>query len=244
MNILKSTYLNCSTLFKTSKPLLPILSILTLSMWSGSGNAAVIDVTSSANNIAVGQTFNINFKISGLSSSAGDSLSGFDIDLNYDNSIFSFVGSSFLDPMSASNQLDLPEAGAFPFAGNASDLGNGKVDAFGLSGNSSGFLDSAQQDQFNFLSLTFKVLASTQSSNFGIDLNDPFFVFLDSSFNDLPLNLAASHTSVSVSTGSPSAVPLPNSFWLFASAGLLLVAMRKKMALQAENLQLSSTHAM
>ncbi len=40
-----------------------------------------------------------------------------------------------MDPVTATNQLDLPEIDAFPFDGDVYEISNGVLDAYGVSGN-------------------------------------------------------------------------------------------------------------
>jgi len=210
-----------------------ILCIVMFGSWSAFANAVpVINIMSSDNNPTLGQTFDVNFKISGLSSAAEDSLGGFDINVLFDNSVFSFSVFSFIDSLLGNNQLEFLEIGSFLFSGSPMDLGSGIIDAYGVTGNSSNILDTNQVNQFVFLSLSFTVLAPTSSTSIGIDLSDPSLLFLNSSFNDLPIDFQASNTNISISTEKTnSPVPEPNTLWLLVTAGLLsLVKFRNAMS--------------
>jgi hypothetical protein len=175
----------------SSKPLVRFPKIeswggaLLLSLFSIVANAAVISANVSNTNPLIGETIGVNFGISGLSTAPGDSLSAFDLDILFDDSVFAFTGFSFTDLGSGSNQLDLPEINKFPFDGNVTVSGIGILDAYGLSGNSNTVLDTNQAGSFRFLGLTFTAIAEAPSSTISINLNDPLLLVLDSSFGDL-----------------------------------------------------------
>lgn len=188
--------------------------------------AAVIDLSVSNTNVNVGNSVEVNFGILGLTSAAGDSISGFDFDILFDSSVLSFTGASFNDPV-LGNQLDLPEIGAFSFIGNATDIGSGILDVYALSGNSDFILDVDQANAFRFLTLTFKALVSTSSTNIGIDINDPFLLALDSGFNDLAVSYGAIDVNLAISEPSPNSVPEPSILALLALGAPIFRISRK-----------------
>lgn len=177
---------------------------------SSSSLAAIINLTSNNTNLHKGDLFEVQLVISGLSSNIGDSLSAFDLDISFDSNVLSFTKANFSDSI-LGNQLDLPEATAFPFFGGAFDLGNGILDVFGISGNSSTVLDTDQFDQFRFLNLSFIAIADTNSSSIFVDLNDPNLLTLDSGFNDLNTTFRNNKLNFFVST---TKLVEPNILWL------------------------------
>lgn len=194
-----------------------------------SANAAVIALTASSSNVAVGQNFSVDFRINGLSGAAGDSLGGFDLDALYDPSALQFVGFSFTD--GAQNQLDLPEQDTLGFAGAAFDAA-GRIDVFGISGNSPVVLDAGQAGDFRFLSLQFKAIAARAGTAIAIDLMDPNLLFLDSGINLLNVNYASSRALVTI--GQVAQVPEPRSILLLVLGGaaLVLSSPRRRRALR------------
>jgi hypothetical protein len=183
-------------------------------------NASVISVNVSNSSLGIGDTVNVDFRISGLTRAIGDSLSGFDFDILYDEAAFSLTSYDFNDPV-LGNQLDLLEAFSLGFYGDVITTGGGVLDAYGVSGNSDWVLDSDQADEFSFLNLSFRAIAETSSSVFEIDLVDPNLLALDSMFNNLSVAYSPVSASVVVSDAStPTPVPEPATLLLF-SMGLL-----------------------
>ncbi len=189
------------------------------------GQAAVINLSSSASSVAVGQSFQVDFRISGLSAAAGDSLSGFDLNVLFDSAAVQLTGFSFLDAGGALNQLDLSEAASFGFLGNALASGN-SIDVFGLSGNSAAVLDAGQAGAFRFLSLNFKALAPSAGTAIGLDLNDPNLLFVDSGAAALPYSV--DRDSVRLAIGQSTQVPEPGTLLLLLGALPALALVRRR----------------
>ncbi len=217
---------------KMSKKLLTMLIMGFMFFWIIGTNviayAVTINIDTLDTSIVVGETVYIDFTISGLSSAPGDSLSAFDFDILFDDSVFLLTSFDFSDPILGNNQLDLPESGAWPFDGDVKDNGNGILDAYGVSGNTASFLDAYQASDFRFLGLTFLAVAEAPISSISIDLNDPSLLVLDSSWNDLNVNYASSQLDFTISTNAP--VPEPATILLFATGLLPLLSkqLRKK----------------
>lgn len=174
---------------------------------------ALIDVTRSGSPSAIGDPVSVTLSISGLTGAALDSLGGFDVDFTFNSVALQFVGSSFIDPISSRNELDLPGP-IVPFSGGVAPAGVGRLDVFGLSGNSTATLDTLQAGGFALIRLDFQLL-SLASSTVGIDLADPNLLFLDSGAGVLPTQFGASSVSI-----TPTAASVPE-----ASAGLILPMM-------------------
>ena len=194
--------------------------LLSISMLCGattSAQAAFVEVTASHASVNLGGVFSVHFGISGLTAASGSSLSGFDLNVQFDASVLQLSGYSFVDPASALDQLDLPEMGSPGAIGSVLASG-GLIDVFDLSGNSEAVLDGLQADSFRFLSLTFTALAASSGSSILIDLVDPDLLFIDSSGGTLPVSFRSSSASITVEQGS-AVLPEP------AALGLVLVAL-------------------
>ncbi|NVD97577.1 PEP-CTERM sorting domain-containing protein [Massilia sp. BJB1822] len=191
------------------------------------GQAAVINLSTSASSVAVGQSFNVDFRISGMSSAAGDSLSGFDLNVLFDSAAVQLTSFSFLDASGSLNQLDLSEAGSFGFLGDAQASGN-SIDVFGLSGNSAAVLDTDQADAFRFLSLNFKALAPSAGTAIGLDLSDPNLLFTDSGAGSLPYTMNGD--SVRLAIGQGAQVPEPGTLLLLLATLPALALLRRRTA--------------
>ena len=194
--------------------------LLSISMLCGattSAQAAFVEVTASQASVNLGGVFSVHFGISGLTAASGSSLSGFDLNVQFDASVLQLSGYSFVDPASALDQLDLPEMGSPGAIGSVLASG-GLIDVFDLSGNSEAVLDGLQADSFRFLSLTFTALAASSGSSILIDLVDPDLLFIDSSGGTLPVSFRSSSASITVEQGS-AVLPEP------AALGLVLVAL-------------------
>lgn len=185
----------------------------------------IIDSTTSSSSVSVGDNFDISFRISGLSSLPGDELAGFDVDIFYDPSLVNLVSYSFDDPV-LGNQLDIPEAGAFPFLGDAFDFG-GIVDAFAITGNSSTVLESQQSLDFTFLTLSFEAL-TPGGALFSLDGTDPFLAFLDANFIDLSVDTSNTLTYVNITSGSTTTVSEPGMLGLLGIGLIQFFLIRRK----------------
>ncbi|MGN6830066.1 cohesin domain-containing protein [Paucibacter sp. M5-1] len=187
----------------------------------GAAGAGTVSLSTGAGAINVGDSFSLRLKISGLSAAPGDSLSGFDLKLKFDNTVSAFLGADFVDAASGVNQLDHPEMAAFPFLGDAALVGADTVSAFGLSGNSPGLLDAQQLDAFVFLTLRFSALAESSSALFSLDLSDPGLLFADADSGVLAVDFDISRLSLSIGPGS-NPVSEPPALALALSALLLM----------------------
>jgi len=197
--------------------------------FTGLASAGVVNLTSSASSVAVGDLFTLRIKIDGLTAAVGDSLSGFDLKFSFDSTAAAYQGASFVDAASATNQLMLPEASAFPFQGDVSPIGMSTLNGFALSGNSDAVLDAEQADEFVFLSLTFKALAETAAARFGIDVSDPDLLFTDAAGGLFQVSFGTPALAVQIVQGGGGQVlPEPPMLALTGLALLLTTCGRRR----------------
>lgn len=124
--------------------------------------------------VQVGSTVRIELSVTGLTNAAGSSIGLYDLDLLYSSSL-RFVGGNFNTAGPGSNPLSFTESSASPFFGDFVDLG-GRIDVFGLSGNSQSVLDALQADDIVLFDLVFEALSQDASAFVGIDVNDTFLL--------------------------------------------------------------------
>jgi hypothetical protein len=200
-------------------------ALLVAALGMAPARAAVIDVSTPSNTLLVGDTVSVNFNISGLTAAPDASLSAFDLDIRFDQAAMQFTGFGFADPASGLNQLDLAEAGSFPFLGDAFINGS-LIDAYGLSGNSAALLDAGQADSFTFLVLHFTAIATSPVSTVAIDLSDPAQLFVDSQAARLAATIGAPGVQFAINAAVPP-VPEPAALPLFGVGLLVLAAMHR-----------------
>lgn len=184
--------------------------------------AAIISIAPSQTQLNVGDTLFVDLSIA---LDANEILSAFDINLNFDDSAFSFVSISFVDPVTSQNQLDLPDIDSFGFLSGASDLG-GLLDVFAVSGNLDTVLQSNQASTFVFASFEFLAVAALDNTIFALNINNPYPAFLGADLTDLAISFEPNVTSVRIS----SPIPEPSVFWLLL-AGWLTVIFRSRQAI-------------
>ena len=202
--------------------------LLALGMLAGAdAGASIINLTPSTPHVDVGQSFTVSFTIDGLSGAPNDSLGAFDLDLLFDTSLLRLTGFQLHDTTGA-NQLDFTEAGAFGFIGGADAVG-GRIDLFGLSGNSAAVLDASQASAFQYAALTFEALAPAADAIVTIDLLDTNLLFVNSGAGLLRPTFG--NTAAHVAIGAVSAVPEPSAWLLFLVGALpFAVAWRRRAA--------------
>lgn len=204
-----------------------LLLTATLMSSPGAANAGTVTLAAGTSSIKVGDSFTLQVKMSGLSAAPGDSLSGFDLNLKFDNTVSAFVGVDFTDAGSGINQLNQPEAGAFPFIGEAALTGADTVNAFGLSGNSPSLLDAQQLDAFVFLTLRFTALAESSSALFSLNPSDPGLLFADSDSGALAVDFDISRLALNIGPGTSNPVSEPPALALALAALLLMGRFRR-----------------
>jgi hypothetical protein len=133
---------------------------------SGSLAAArTLIIVPSDQTVSAGATVDVGVAISGLGSGTPPSLSVFDLDVTFDNSILSFQGFTFGDPM-LGDQLDHFGLGSL----TSVTSGAGTVNLFQLSFDLPADLDALQAGDFTLGTLAF-LAVSSGVSNLGVSVN-------------------------------------------------------------------------
>ncbi len=177
--------------------------------------AIILSFAPATQNASVGFPTDVAVVISGLGNGAAPSLSAFDLDVDFDSNVLSFLGVTFGDPV-LGDQLDLFALGSL--AGTTSGLG--VVNLFELSLDSPADLDALQAGSFTLATLTFDTLAAGFSP-LGISVN----ALGDANGNPLTATIAGG----SVTAAGAGAVPEPASL-LLVFAGLMVVAWLREAA--------------
>ena len=164
----------------------------------------ILSLTPNSANVGQSEQFNIDVSISGLTDFTAPALASYDIDIQFDNSILSFVGGSIL------SQLDLGIFGSFE---DIQQTGSNNINLNGVSFEDSGDLDALQTDEFTIATLTFDAI--------DIGVADVLFSFVDLG-DSLAQTISFEQfgSQISVTDGNP--VPLPATAWmlLLALAGI------------------------
>ena len=192
------------------------LVVLIFAFINSSVYAAIsIDLSPAVQSFNIGDSISLDISISGLDDFAPDSLSVFDIDVNFDPAILSFnnvvFGDSFLG-----DQLDLFGFGSIAAGGL---VGPGTVNIFELSFDLPGDLDALQAGSFTLANVTFDTLAvgtsplSLATNTLGDSLGNPLLV----------ANLGGG----SITVVQPAAViPEPSTYALFVLGVLAVITYR------------------
>lgn len=114
----------------------------------------------SVQNVLVGDIFEVDVAVSGLGDGTAPSLSLFDLNIDFDNSLISFNSATFGDPV-LGDQLDLTMSG-FTVSEIAPGLGSVRIAE--VSGDSDTDLNDLQADSFILATLKLKAIASGNSS--------------------------------------------------------------------------------
>ena len=181
---------------------------------SAATHAATVNLSALPTSVIVGGTVSVFFDISGL---GADAMSLYSFQVHYDNTVLGFGGYSFVDPTSLRNELDLPEASSFGFAGNVADLTGGVLDVFGLSGNSPTVLNTDQADAFRFLTLTFDALDVSAATAVAVDVGSSLFG--DALADPLSVSFQAARAEIEVTAGGGVPEPSALSLALLALVG-------------------------
>ena len=121
----------------------------------GVASAATVDVSTTADVVTVGDTFEVrlNFSADDSAEFLFDAIAEFE----FDGALFDFVSADFTDPATGLNQLSLPDdpdaigEGIFEVA----QLSDNLLDITAVSDNSFAFLQDEQADDFTLVTLTF-----------------------------------------------------------------------------------------
>ena len=169
-----------------------------------------IAVNPIAQTVKPGDTVSVAIDIAGLGEGSAPSISTFDLDLTYDESVLSFSGVTFGDPV-LGDQLDLFGLGGLTAA---DQLAPGVLNLFELSFDDALDLEDFQVDAFTLATVSFDALTPGWS---GLALS--LTALGDADGNPLEVDL---------SDGSISVVPLPASLILFASGIGVLIGLGRR----------------
>jgi hypothetical protein len=194
-----------------------LAALLTLGMcFSFNANAISIDLIAYQTAVSVGDNVAVQVRISGLHDANGPSLGDYDVNFNYDTSLFSFSNIAWGDSI-LGNQLDLSGFGSLQdFSG-----GLGWLRVFELSFDDALDLELLQAGEFMLFSVLLNVNA-IGSGNFSLTAN----ALGDAYGNGLFIDAI---TGATVDVGSVS-VPEPSSLLLLLLGILAIAVLRTKMS--------------
>lgn len=176
-------------------------------LFSVDASAISIDLIPNHTNIAVGDQLALQVKISNLSDSNAPSLGVYDLDLNFNNNLFSFSHLIWGDNV-IGNQLDLSGSGS----AQTSTVNSGIINLFELSFDDIDSLNNLQAGEFTLFTLLFDAIA-IGSGNFSIGNN----IFGDA-VGDLLTIDRFSDAQINISS-----VPVPEPSSLLLLLGMLAV---------------------
>jgi hypothetical protein len=176
--------------------------------------AITIDLVPEQPAINTGNLLSIAVNISGLNENTAPSLGVFDLDVYFDNSLFSFNSLRWGDSIKG-NQLDLNGFGSL----QADTIGAGIINLFELSFDDIDSLNNVQADEFTLFTLAFDAVA-LGIGNFSIEINQ-----LGDAEGKLLVVQNVNSTQVAVNSVT---VPEPSSFLLLLGL-LAIVALRTKL---------------
>ncbi|HCS63108.1 MAG TPA: hypothetical protein DIW64_02910 [Cellvibrio sp.] len=196
------------------KKLFASLCALSLSL-SVNANAISIDLIANETAVSVGDSIEVQVRISGLTDANTPSLGVYDVNFNYDASLFNFSSVVWGDS-TLGNQLDLNGFGSLQDSSN----GAGWINLFELSLDEALDLDLLQAGEFTLFSVLLNAVA-IGSGNFSLTST----VFGDADSNQLSID-TFNGTTVNVNGVS---VPEPSSLLLLVGM-LAIVVLRAKMS--------------
>ena len=190
---------------------------------TGTASAAIIDVSTTADTVAVGETFEV--RLAFTAETTDEFLTGADFEFVFDDALFSFVGVDFVDDTTGVNQLALdgdPDAFGPGIFDVADDILPGEITVSALSDNSLAFLAANQADDFSIVTLTFQAdMVGTGDLGLGV-LQDFLAETLGGDFVDVSIL----NDAVTVTVGE---VPLPGAA-VFLATGIAGLFARRRLA--------------
>jgi len=196
------------------KKLFASLCALGLSL-SLNAHAISIDLIASQSAINVGDNIEVQVRISGLSDASAPSLGVYDVNFNYDASLFSFSSILWGDS-TLGNQLDLNSTGSL----QDSSSGLGWLRALEVSFDDATDLELLQTGEFTLFSVLLNAIA-IGSGNFSLTTNVIGDVYGNDLFTDTITGTTVDVRSISV--------PEPSSLLLLLGM-LAVITLRAKMS--------------
>ncbi len=196
------------------KKLFACLCALGLSL-SLNANAVSIDLIANETAVSIGDSIEVQVRISGVNDASAPSLGVYDMNFNYDANLFN-VSSIVWGDSTLGNQLDLNSFGSL----QDSSSGLGWINVFELSFDDALDLDLLQAGEFTLFSVLLNAVAIGNG-----DFSLTHTVFGDAHANNLTIDKLNS-TSVNVSGVS---VPEPSSLLLLVGM-LAIVVLRAKIS--------------
>ena len=172
--------------------------------------AATLSVSPGAQTVGLGASTFIDIAVTGLGDGVAPSLGAYDLNVNYDSTLLSFISATLGDP-ALGNQLDLFNLVSNPSAVDGT-LPN-TVNVFELSFDSVANLNTLQAANFTLFRLTFSAVKLG---------NSPIAISINSLANAAGDSLAANVVGSNVTV---SAVPAPAAGWLMVT-GILSIGVR------------------
>jgi hypothetical protein len=194
-----------------------LTALLTIGMcFSFNANAVSIDLIANQTAVNVGDNLEVQVRISGLNDVSAPSLGDYDVNFNYDTSLFNFSSIVWGDS-ALGNQLDLSGFGSLQDVSS----GLGWLRVFEASVDDTLDLELLQAGEFTLFSVLLNATA-IGSGNFSLTNN----AIGDAYGNDVSIDTI---TGTTVDVGSVS-VPEPSSMLLLLLGMLAIGALRTKMS--------------
>jgi hypothetical protein len=146
-------------------PLVTMLGAALSLLPTGPAAAITLLFEPSAQSAMIGSTVNVDVVIAGLGSGAAPSLSAFDLDVTFNDSVLSLLDFTFGDPIRG-DQLDLSGLGSM----TALSAGAGTLNLFELSFDTSADLDALQAGSFTLGTLRLGAVSAGVSA-IGVSVN-------------------------------------------------------------------------
>ena len=175
----------------------------------GPASAATLSFDPSNQSVGLSDSVLVDLRISGL---GDDILTGFDLDISFDDSILGFQGFTFVTGLGPGTINDV------------TDSGGGIVNVFELSFETDEDLMASQPNDFVLGTFNFNALS------IGTSALDIIIIGLAGEFvfDDLLGMEVASELSADTQSGSVSVIPVPAAIWLFGTALIGLVGFSKR----------------